>query len=246
MDYLLPAIDPAEMPANSIAAHILVHMDARGIEPVVHLTQYDMTLPVIAVSADYNSQPYKYPEGCAVNIRMEKPDGKHVYNPAMGLSADRLTAYIGVTKQMTAADGIARAAVEVVLDGGVAASGAFTIFVDRNPVKMINLESDDEYLTLQELAAQAAQSAKEAQDAQKAAGESQTKAQANQEAAESAQHAAESAKDLAEAAKDEATTQAGKAEQSASNASDSKDAAKLSEDAAAESAKQAKEPAGGK
>lgn len=83
----------------------------------VHLLQYDQTLPIIAVDIYANGSQYEVPSGAAVNIRMDKPDGKHAYNPAKGLSSDRHTAYFEVTAQMTAAHGESSPAVEIVVNG---------------------------------------------------------------------------------------------------------------------------------
>lgn len=118
----------------------------------VHLLQYDHTVPIIAVELNANGAPYTVPSGAAVNVRLEKPDGTYVYNPAYGLSDDRQTVYIAVTVQMTTVSGTLSPVVEIVIGGGVAATGNFSMIVDPNPVPESAIESTDEYKTIQQLA----------------------------------------------------------------------------------------------
>lgn len=126
----------------------------------VHLLQYDQTLPIIAVDIYANGSQYEVPSGAAVNIRMDKPDGKHAYNPAKGLSSDRHTAYFEVTAQMTAAHGESSPAVEIVVNGGISGSGSFSVVIDKNPVPEDAYESDDEYKTIHQIAKDVSASAK--------------------------------------------------------------------------------------
>lgn len=126
----------------------------------VHLLQYDNTLPIIAVDLYANGSQYEVPSGAAVNIRMDKPDGKHAYNPAKGLSSDRHTAYFEVTAQMTAAHGKSCPAVEIVVNGGISGSGSFSVVIDRNPVPEDAYESDDEYKTIYQISKDVSESAK--------------------------------------------------------------------------------------
>lgn len=126
----------------------------------VHLLQYDQTLPIIAVGLYANGSQYEVPIGAAVNIRMDKPDGKHAYNPAKGLSSDRHTAYFEVTAQMTAAHGESSPAVEIVVNGGISGSGSFSVVIDKNPVPEDAYESDDEYKTIHQIAKDVSASAK--------------------------------------------------------------------------------------
>lgn len=127
-------------------------------EPV-HLRQYDQTVPIIAVELYIGQQPYSVPDGAAVNIRMEKPDKKHVYNPAKGVSSDRQTAYFEATAQMTAAFGLSEPIVEIVIADGIAGTASFTIDIAKNPVPEDAYESTDEYKTIQQLAAEVTQAA---------------------------------------------------------------------------------------
>ena len=146
-------------PETSIQHSAQVSLTARSPASVVHLVQYDTTMPIIAVALTANGQPYTVPSGAAVNVRLAKPDGTYVYNPAYGLSANSQTVYIAVTVQMTACSGRLAPVIEVVIDGGVAATGFFILNIDPNPIPEDAIESTDEYQTIQQLAAQVTQAA---------------------------------------------------------------------------------------
>lgn len=147
-------------PETSIQHSAQVSLTSRSPASVVHLVQYDATVPIIAVALTANGQPYTVPSGAAVNVRLAKPDGTYVYNPAYGLSDDSQTAYIAVTVQMTVCSGRLAPVVEVVIDGGVAATGFFILDIDHNPIPEDAIASTDEYQTIQQLAAQVQAAAK--------------------------------------------------------------------------------------
>lgn len=146
-------------PETSIQHSAQVSLTARSPASVVHLVQYDTTVPIIAVALTANGQPYTVPSGAAVNVRLAKPDGTYVYNPAYGLSADSQTVYIAVTVQMTACSGRLAPVIEIVIDGGVAATGFFILDIDPNPIPDDAIASTDEYKTIQQLAAEVATAA---------------------------------------------------------------------------------------
>ena len=146
-------------PSTSILHAAQVSLTDRAPASVVHLVQYDTTVPIIAVALTANGQPYTVPSGAAVNVRLAKPDGTYVYNPAYGLSNDSQTVYIAVTVQMTVCIGKLSPVVEVVIDGGTAATGFFVLDIDPNPIPEDAIASTDEYQTIQQLAAQVASAA---------------------------------------------------------------------------------------
>lgn len=146
-------------PSTSVVHNAQVSLTDRSPASVVHLSQYDTTMPIIAVALTANGQPYTVPSGAAVNVRLAKPDGTFVYNPALGVSGDAQTAYIGTTVQMTTVWGQLNAIVEVVLNGAVAGTGIFILDITANPVPESAIESTDEFLTIQQLAAQVQQAA---------------------------------------------------------------------------------------
>lgn len=141
-------------PENSILHSTSVSFTGRSPSEPVHIVQYDLTVPVIAISLTANGQPYTVPSGAAVNIRLAKPDGHYVYDPAYGVSDDGQTVYIAVTGQMTVAAGKTQPVIEVVVDSGTAATGSFTLVIDENPVPDSALQSSDEYLTMQQILAE--------------------------------------------------------------------------------------------
>lgn len=141
-------------PASTIQHTAQVSLTSRYPASVVHLVQYDTDVPIIAVALTANGQPYTVPSGAAVNVRLAKPDGTYVYNPAYGLSEDRQTVYIAVTVQMTVCSGKISPVVEVVVDGGTAATGFFVLDIDPNPIPEDAIASTDEYKTIQQLAAE--------------------------------------------------------------------------------------------
>lgn len=203
-----------EEPEGRILHRLTAYMDGDAYPEHTRLTQYDTTLPILAVSLQCSGRPYEVPTAGTVSVRMRKPDGHHVYNPALGLSSDRTTAYIVITSQMTAAAGNAELAIEVMADGGIAASGILAMAVISNPVPESAYDSTDEMRSITELAAQVEQAATKLE---------QYKAAAETAAASAAQASAgaESARDDAETAARTATSQAASATGSASAASQS-------------------------
>lgn len=209
MDIITTPAGQYTVPATSIVHNAQASLTDRSPASVVHLTQYDTTMPIIAVALTANGQPYTVPSGAAVNIRMAKPGGTFVYDPALGVTADAQTAYIGTTVQMTTVWGRLNAIVEVVLNGAVAGTGVFVLDIAENPVPEDAIESTSEFLTIQQLAAQVQQAAdlvqaqatnlqnvtdnleaiqNAASNAQAAAQSAQAAAQSAQEAQQAAQH----------------------------------------------------------
>ena len=189
MDTITTAATIYTPPATSIVHQTSASMTDRAPSTPVHLTQYDTTMPVIEVALIANGQPYTVPSGAAVNVRLAKPDGTYVYNPALGVSEDAQTAYIGTTVQMTTVWGRLNAIVEVVLNGAVAGTGIFILDITANPVPASAIESTDEFLTIQEILAEAQAAAQIVQDnidAIHAIPENVEKAQTAQELAENA------------------------------------------------------------
>lgn len=218
-------------PATSIIHNIAASLVAGERPGAVHITQYDQTLPVIAVRLTGNNVPYVVPDGAAVNFRARKPDGKYIYNPALGVSADGSTAYISVTPQTAAAAGKMRAVIEIVLSGSIAATANIWIEIAANPVPQDAIESMDEYKTVQQLVLDAQAAADAAKASETAAASSAADAETSEEAANtSATAAADSAsaaagsasaaETSAGAAASSATASAGSAAESAGSAQD--------------------------
>lgn len=151
-------------PGTSVVHNAQVSLTSRPPASIVHLVQYDVTIPIVAVALMANGQPYTVPSGAAVNVRLAKPGGTYVYNPALGVSEDGQTAYIAITVQMTAVAGKIAPVIEIVVDGNVASTGFFVLDIDPNPIPEDAIESTDEYKTIQQLAAEVTQAAQIVQD----------------------------------------------------------------------------------
>lgn len=154
-----PVVFGQSPPENSIVHSTSVSLTNRSPSEPVHLVQYDDTLPIVAVALTSNGQPYTVPSGAAVNVRLAKPDGTYVYNPAYGVSSDGQTVYIAITVQMTVVSGKVSPIVEIVLNGAVAGTGFFVLDIDPNPIPEDAIESTDEYKTIQQILAEVQQAA---------------------------------------------------------------------------------------
>lgn len=128
-----------------------VDFDSRPDKKAVNLVQYDKTIPVLCVSLKKGGTEYKVPSDADVNIRMDKRDGYHVYNPALGVNAERTIAYFAVTPQMSTGWGDYYPIVEITVGGGVAGSAPIWLHFDRNPLPENAIISSDEYKTIQQL-----------------------------------------------------------------------------------------------
>ena len=128
-----------------------VDFDSRPDKKAVNLVQYDQTIPVLCVSLKKGGTEYKVPSDADVNIRMDKRDGYHVYNPALGVNAERTIAYFAVTPQMSTWWGDYYPIVEITVGGGIAGSAPIWLHFDRNPLPENAIISSDEYKTIQQL-----------------------------------------------------------------------------------------------
>ena len=152
MDLITAAAAVYPVPETAVVYPTTAWMGTeRGIAAPVPLVQYDNTLPILAAALYLNGQPYTVPDGAAVNIRMDKRDGHYVYNPALGVSEDRQTAYIAVKLQMTTGAGEYWPTIEIVIDGQVAGTSYVPLLIAENPVPEDAIESTDEFKTIQQL-----------------------------------------------------------------------------------------------
>lgn len=234
------------LPKGKVIQTVSASLDSRAMPGIVHLVQYDVSLPIIAVELHADSQPYAVPEGMAVNVRMKKPDGKTVYNPALGLSSDRSTVYVAVTPQMTAAYGSGIATIEIAALDEIAGTAPLVLDIDRNPVPNESIASSDEYRTVYELIAAAEKSAREAAESASSAAEAEDGAKKHSKAAEDSATEAESwahggTWTRPDEETDNAKYYAEMAAQEASSVSGYASAAKKSAEKAAESERNAKE-----
>lgn len=142
-----------QIPENAVQLRTTAAIDGYYVIQPLQLVQYDETLPVAAVQLTYQSQPYIPPTGAELNVRMNKPDGKGVYNPCLGVDSSGIV-YFVFTQQMTVVAGDGKLTIEVT-DSGVKNSALITVNVAENPVQEGSIESADEFLTLREILAEA-------------------------------------------------------------------------------------------
>lgn len=211
-------------------------LGSSGSSPHIKLMQYDAQLPVVVVHLKNGADPYALPDGAAANVRMTKTDGKGVYNPVWGISADRCTVYVEISAQMTACSGLQAAVVEIATGEMIKNTPPFVLAVAANPLTEAAYESSDEYNTFAGYIAQAKDAAVSADKSAGAAGDSA-------EAAKEAENQAKQALAETEAAKKSAASSAKKAAEGARAAGDSALAAAKSEQNAEQSYNLAKQVA---
>ena len=245
MSELITKATPEQTPNSSVIKETTAFFNRSKIPPPVRLTQYD-NLPFIAVRLVEGDEYYTVPVGAAVNIRMKKPDGTIVYNPAFGLSEDRHTVYIEATTQMTVCPGHVSPILEVVVNSEQAGTAYLHFEIERNPVQEDDIESTDEGKTITQLvqaaqdAADAAAASEEAAaDSAKDAQGAKTDAETAAEQANTAKTEAQTAAEQANTAKTEAQTAAGQANTAKTEAQTAATNAEDSADAAADSAQKA-------
>ena len=119
------------------------------VPPRVYAKQYDNNMRIIKANLYANGQPYTVQSGFDVNVRMAKPDGTYVYNPA--LEASGTYALIVLTQQMLAVAGECPAEIEVTQGSNVLSTATFVICVAADPVPEHAIESTNEFKTIQEI-----------------------------------------------------------------------------------------------
>lgn len=185
-----------QMPdATRVVQRITTDLAGGGICPHIKLVQYDAKLPIVEVHLQNGATAYTLPDGAMANVRMTKTDGKGVLNPVWGISADRHTVYVEITRQMTACSGNQAATLEIVVGDMLKNTPPFILEVAPNPLADETYISEDEYTAIVQYVGQAEAAKKAAEQAAAAAGKS-----ANQ-SAESAAAAERNAKQAATNAK---------------------------------------------
>lgn len=147
-------------PCYKIVHYTYADFVSRQIGRPVHIVQCDDNLPILAVKLYADGEPYTIPPNSDANIRMVKPDGKHVYNPALGCDSARHTVYFAVTQQMAVYAGESSPVVEIYTNESIASTSSIGIVIDRNPVSNDTLVSSDEYKTVMRYAKEAESYAK--------------------------------------------------------------------------------------
>lgn len=224
-------------PASDKFVHkVSVDFKRRAVNEQIHVVQYDNSLPIIAVSLFSDYMPYSIPANAEGNIRIKKKDGTYVYNPALGCNSDGTVLYFEVTHQITTFPGVLEPIIEIRIGTMVAASGTIKVEVDKNPIQSGDIESTNEYKTIQgyaEVVKENARNAKLSEDNAKISENNARTSENNAKTSETNSKASETA----------AANSANDASNSASAAATSAEKAKTSESNAAASANNAEESA---
>lgn len=189
------AIATYSPPDGAIVKKARADFDLRIVQQPVHLVQYDDTVSVLAVSLYKSGQPWTVPTNADVNIRMDKRDGHYVYNPALGVNAERNVVYLAITRQMTVHEGTVYPVLEVLIEDGTASTASLRLDIDRNPVPMTKITSSDEYKTLHVILDEVTKSAQIVKDNQDAIQSAYENLEAIEAAPANATAAAASAKE---------------------------------------------------
>lgn len=114
------------------------------VQPVIHIVQYDKSMPIIAVKLYSNHVAYVIPEQVEVNIRWGKPDNTFVYNSVLGCNEDRTMVYFEITEQMTLFYGENEPIIELIDGTSLTGSGYMYFNINRNPIQHSDVESQIE------------------------------------------------------------------------------------------------------
>lgn len=174
-----------------IQQEINIDFATPDVPPRVYAKQYDNNMRIIKANLYANGQPYTVQSGFDVNVRMAKPDGTYVYNPA--LEASGTYALIVLTQQMLAVAGECQAEIEVTQGSNVLSTATLVICVAADPVPEHAIESTNEFKTIQELAAEVEAAAKVVTDNLDAINAVSENIEAIKDAPQQAQNAANSA-----------------------------------------------------
>ena len=174
-----------------IQQEIKIDFATPDVPPRVYAKQYDNNMRIIKTNLYANGQPYTVQSGFDVNVRMAKPDGTYVYNPALEISDTYVL--IVLTQQMLAVAGECPAEIEVTQGSNVLSTATFVICVAADPVPEHAIESTNEFKTIQELAAEVEAAAKVVTDNLDAINAVSENIEAIKKAPQQAQNAANSA-----------------------------------------------------
>lgn len=174
-----------------------VRRDALGTP--VHLVQGDDKLPVVEVGVFKDGVPYAIPEAASGNIRWKKPQPSpyYVYNPLLGVSADRTKVYLEITQQMTTTPGQVAAVLEIIVSADIGMSGPLLIFMDKNPIQEGDFRDTNEFKSFEEYV-------DDARASKEAAAESEKRAKTSEENAKKSENNAKDSEEKAKISEEEA------------------------------------------
>lgn len=108
----------------------------------IFLTQYDTSIPIVAVDLYNNEEVYTVPANTSIRVRLKKKNGDIVYNPIIGYNSTRTTAYFEFTHQMGIFDGDLYAILELSTSPSnnndptpVAGSSYILLVIRKNPIQ---------------------------------------------------------------------------------------------------------------
>lgn len=139
------------LPENCVKFYTSSPIDG-GIETKIpiSLMQNDNSMPVVAFTILEGNKPYIPPDSAQINICWSKPDKHSVYNPVIGTDENGVV-YFSVSQQMTAADGCGFFCLEIITGSGTKYTKNIPVYISKNPLNLENIESTDEYKTIQEI-----------------------------------------------------------------------------------------------
>lgn len=252
---------------NNLYHDIVIDLNHMGFPESVTVKQYDDQIPHVRIELRQNGAKYMIPSGTTLRMQGTKPDGTHFMHDVIRTDDGRVDCPL--TNQILAAAGPILAEVCMTDTTGELTTFNFYILAQKAVLSREDIESSDDYQsidkikddTLQykkdaEVAKIAAEAAKEAAEqseikakaSEKAAQESEAAAEASKTAAAASETAAEisatnsnASEEKAKASETNAKASETVAKQSETNAKASETAAKESETAAERSAEAAKQ-----
>ena len=130
--------------SNKVIHRTEVDFIQRDVQQIIHIVQYDKSLPIIAVKLYNDGVPYTLPQYTDVNIRWGKRDRTFVYDSALGCNEDRTVVYFKVSPQMTTSYGENNPIIELINSGSIAGSSPIPFYIDINPIQEDYIESNIE------------------------------------------------------------------------------------------------------
>lgn len=165
------------MPENGVLNTTLTLQMAVGYSafvPRLSCTQTDNQSIKVVLKMMDRQTPYIVPDGYEVNLRAEKPDGKHVYKP---VTVDNGVYSFILGGQLTTASGIVKCAIEVVKDSFVLNSAKFEVDTSKLVAPNAEIISEDDLETLNSYVTRSEAAAEKAKQSEESAGKSAQRAE---------------------------------------------------------------------
>lgn len=154
---VISLLNGVQIPETAVKQTIEASVDKFYASDIIRWVQYDDTIPIVAVDLQYEDQHWNIPDGATLKVRMKKPDKHTVLNDVMGVDESGIV-YFAATRQMTAAWGKGTIVIEVD-SSGTKNSANITVMIEENPVKDDDMQSKDEYKSLERILEEAKKAA---------------------------------------------------------------------------------------